>query len=123
MSSSRLPSVPAKKAREVHRKVCFFCFFVYIGRESNPERAKSVKKVACGKFFSFLVRSRVPKCLGIWVASNQDAQQPSPLGSTKKRKEVHLKLCLFSLFCVFFDKTIEFFIFSLYTESCMRGVL
>ena len=47
-------------------------------------RAKSVKKVAGGKFFSFLVRSPVPKCVAFGWTSNQDAKQPPPLGSTKK---------------------------------------
>ena len=49
-----------------------------IGRVSNPERAKSVKKAAGGRFFSFLVRRRVPKCEAFGSSSGGDAQSAAP---------------------------------------------
>ena len=50
-----------------HKKAdTFWCLFFYvISRESNSERAKSAEKVAGGKFFSFLMRSPVPKPKGL----------------------------------------------------------
>ena len=56
----------------------FWSVFLFLFRkDSNPERAKSVKKVASGKFFSFLVRRRVPKCGAFGSSSRQSPSTPA----------------------------------------------
>ena len=68
------PATPTKKTDADRQGGVGFS----IGRDSNPERAKSVKKAAGGRFFSFLVRRRVPKCEAFGSSSSGDAQSAAP---------------------------------------------
>gem|GEM_PF-3791667 len=78
-----------------------------IGRDSNPERAKSVKKAAGGRFFSFLVRRRVPKCEAFGSSSSGDAQSAAPSRhSDHIRTKVMIPLVLQLSFFFFLQKSL-----------------
>ena len=74
------------KEKDIHISGCLFLCAHAFERDSNPERAKSVKKVAGGKFFSFLVRSPVPKPKA-WVDKQGScvADSSHPLRHNKKQ--------------------------------------
>jgi len=60
-----------------------------------------LKKVACGKFFSFLVRRPVPKCGAFGWSSREDAERLCPSTPAKKirlRKQADFLLITSSLF-------------------------
>ena len=84
------PATPTKKPMPTARSVSVFS----IGRDSNPERAKSVKKAAGGSFFSFLVRRRVPKCKAFGSSSSGDAQSAAPSRHSDQKTDADRQVCI-----------------------------
>ena len=58
---------------------------------------KALEKVAGGKFFSFLVRSPVPKRNAFGWTSTEDFQRKASLTSTAPKKDIHTDVFFYPL--------------------------
>ena len=67
---------------------CLFVFLFRIREDLNLKEAKSVKKVAGGNFFSFLVCRRVPKGKAFRSSNSQGANGDCILSSRPRRSKV-----------------------------------
>ncbi len=67
---------------------CLFVFLFWIREDLNLKEAKSVKKVAGGNFFSFLVCRRVPKGKAFRSSNSQGANGDCILSSRPRRSKV-----------------------------------